>query len=114
MTEPAKPVIVINGKEYPGPAVDDLSFDEIEIAERYGAPMPKDGEEPDLRHVRWLKALVAIALTRADEDSSGVGALRVNQVEFRGYEGVGDADPPPMNRAARRANAAAKPARLAS
>lgn len=112
MTEPQNPVIVINGKEYPGPAVDDLSFDELEIAERYGAPIPKDGDEPDLRHVRWLKALVAIALTRADEDTSELGALKVNQVEFRGYEQLGDAGPPP-NRAARRATGAAKPVRLA-
>lgn len=107
MTVTASPVIVVNGKEYPGPTLDDLSFDEFEIAERFGAPMPEEGAEPDLRQMRWLKALVVIALTRAGEDAGRAGELRVQDVEFRGYERA-DAGPPP-NRAARRAAAAAKP-----
>lgn len=103
-TEPATPVIVINGREYPGPTVDDLSFDELEIAERLGAPMPKEDEELDLRHVRWLKALVTIALTRADEATEGVGKFTVSNIEFKGYPETNGGPPP--NRAARRSRAA--------
>ena len=105
----SNPTIRVNGKEYPGPTLDDLSFDELDVAYQLGAPMVQPGDEPDLRQMRWLKALVVIALMRAGEPVDQVGALTVRDVEFIDYPEVAG-DGPPLNRAARRASAAAKPA----
>jgi hypothetical protein len=106
--EPATPVIVINGQEYPGLTRDDLTLGELEIVERCGAPLPnEDGEidqtlDPTGR--RWLTALVTITLTRAAEDTEGIDTIKVSQIELKGYPEANGGPPP--NRAARRSRAA--------
>jgi hypothetical protein len=98
--------IEINGTHYPGPSMEDLSFDEMEVAVSLGCPAHADGDtEVDIKDIRWLRALVVIALERAKEDAGLVGEIRVNDVKFHGYPELNGGPPP--NRAARRANGAA-------
>jgi hypothetical protein len=105
----APPQIEIDGKFYPGPTLDDLSFDEMEVAVSLGCPVHPDGTpEISIHDIRWVRAMVVIALERANEDSDIVGEIKVNDVHFHGYQEANGGPPP--NRASRRASNGAKPA----
>lgn len=90
--------LVIQGRSYPFP--EDLTLGELHRADQQGVNL-LDSRFLEAPSASTIIALIEIVKRRAGEkfDPSVIEDLNISEVEIKGD----DADPPPMNRAARRA-----------